>query len=169
MLSAQAFVAESRCGAVSVGRTYLSPPLSSGGALVVRPWLRFHIFLIEPTGGFLASGSRTRLHAFAHGTSRPSALKRTTRSARRRYGIRPNFALNSASREALKADTVKAGFVPFAYEPAGTSPNEFAKLMNSDFDRWGAIVRASGFSRRSRPPFAPNLEQTWSVIPGRVR
>src|SRR5262252_4406528 len=39
---------ESRCGAVSVGRTYLFPPLSSGGALVVRPWLRFHIPLIEP-------------------------------------------------------------------------------------------------------------------------
>src|SRR5215470_2648012 len=39
---------ESRCGAVSVGRTYLFPPLSSGGALMVRPWLRFHIPLIEP-------------------------------------------------------------------------------------------------------------------------
>src|SRR5499427_4628068 len=39
---------ESRCGAVSVGRTYLFPPLSSGGASLVRPWLRFHIPLIEP-------------------------------------------------------------------------------------------------------------------------
>src|SRR5215472_14596095 len=39
---------ESRCGAVSVGRTYRFPPLSSGGALVVQPWLRFHIPLIEP-------------------------------------------------------------------------------------------------------------------------
>src|SRR5215472_15290495 len=39
---------ESRCGAVSVGRTYPFPPLSSGGALAVRPWLRFHISLIEP-------------------------------------------------------------------------------------------------------------------------
>ena len=28
---------ESRCGAVAVGRTYLLPPLSSDGALVVRP------------------------------------------------------------------------------------------------------------------------------------
>src|SRR5258708_37311574 len=37
---------ESRCGAVALGRTYLSPPLSSGGALVVQPWLRFHIPLI---------------------------------------------------------------------------------------------------------------------------
>ena len=39
---------ESRCGAVALGRTYLLPPLSSGGALVGRPWLRFHIPLIEP-------------------------------------------------------------------------------------------------------------------------
>src|ERR1700693_1896710 len=39
---------ESRCGAVALGRTYLLPPLSSGGASVVQPWLRFHIPLIEP-------------------------------------------------------------------------------------------------------------------------
>ena len=43
-----AFLVESRCGAVAVGRTYLLPPLSFGGALLVRPWLRFHIRLIEP-------------------------------------------------------------------------------------------------------------------------
>src|SRR5882724_12154643 len=39
---------ESRCGAAAVGRTYLLPPLSSGGASLVRPWLRFHTPLIEP-------------------------------------------------------------------------------------------------------------------------
>src|SRR4029453_11770195 len=39
---------ESECGAVAVGRTYQLPPLSSGGASLVRPWLRFHIPLIEP-------------------------------------------------------------------------------------------------------------------------
>ena len=33
---------------MALGRTYLLPPLSSGGALVVQPWLRFHIPLIEP-------------------------------------------------------------------------------------------------------------------------
>src|SRR5215469_3696770 len=37
---------ESECGAVAVGRTYLLPPLSSGGASLVRPWLRFHTPLI---------------------------------------------------------------------------------------------------------------------------
>src|ERR1700733_12894551 len=39
---------ESRCGAVALGRTSPLPPLSSGGALVVPPLLRFHIPLIEP-------------------------------------------------------------------------------------------------------------------------
>ena len=33
---------------MALGRTYLLPPLSFGGALVVLPWLRFHIPLIEP-------------------------------------------------------------------------------------------------------------------------
>src|SRR5215813_13178717 len=39
---------ESRCGAVAVGRTYLLPPLSFGGASLARPWLCFHTSLIEP-------------------------------------------------------------------------------------------------------------------------
>ena len=39
---------ESRCGAVAVGRTYLLPPLSCGGASLARPWLCFHTPLIEP-------------------------------------------------------------------------------------------------------------------------
>src|SRR4051812_8711123 len=39
---------ESRCGAVTVGWAYLFPPLSSGGASLAQPWLRFHIPLIEP-------------------------------------------------------------------------------------------------------------------------
>src|SRR5215472_16940445 len=39
---------ESRCGAVALGWAYLFPPLSSGGASLAQPWLRFHIPLIEP-------------------------------------------------------------------------------------------------------------------------
>ena len=39
---------ESGCGAVTVGRTYLLPPLSFGGASLVQPWLRLHTPLIEP-------------------------------------------------------------------------------------------------------------------------
>ena len=49
---------ESRCGAVALGRTYLLPPLSSGGALVVPPWLRFHIPLIGRVEGWRAGVAR---------------------------------------------------------------------------------------------------------------
>jgi hypothetical protein len=61
---------------VSVGRDPpydITPPLSSGGALVVRPWLRFHIPLIEPDVqisrirlvlGFLCQGITPFLSSF---------------------------------------------------------------------------------------------------------
>ena len=39
---------ESRCGAVAIGSVCLLPPLSSGGARVTSPSLRFHTPLIEP-------------------------------------------------------------------------------------------------------------------------
>ncbi len=41
-------VVESGCGAVAVGSAYLFPPLSSGGASIAGPLLRFHTPLIEP-------------------------------------------------------------------------------------------------------------------------
>src|SRR5215207_8938848 len=56
---------ESRCGAAALGRTYLLPPLSSGGASVVRPWLRFHTPLIEPdmqVSRIRLSDKTSRLH-----------------------------------------------------------------------------------------------------------
>jgi hypothetical protein len=43
---------ESGCGAVAVGSAYLFPPLSSGGASIAEPWLRFHTPLIEPDGRY---------------------------------------------------------------------------------------------------------------------
>src|SRR5216684_8487920 len=39
---------ESGCGAVAVGSVCLLPPLSSGGAQVTLPSLRFHTPLMEP-------------------------------------------------------------------------------------------------------------------------
>ena len=56
---------KSRCGAVAVGPTYLFPPLSSGGALVVRPSLVSTSRSSNRTCRSPASGSRTRPHAFA--------------------------------------------------------------------------------------------------------
>ena len=50
---------------MAVGRAYLLPPLSSGGASLVRPWLRFHTPLIEPDmqiSGIRLSDKTSRLH-----------------------------------------------------------------------------------------------------------
>jgi hypothetical protein len=51
---------ESECGAVAVGRTYLLPPLSSDGASLVRPWLRFHTPLIGRVEDWRAGLARCR-------------------------------------------------------------------------------------------------------------
>jgi hypothetical protein len=64
------YLVESRCGAVAVGLAYLFPPLSSGGASLAEPWLRFHTPLIEPDRRI----SRIRLPAQPHrcvGVERP--------------------------------------------------------------------------------------------------
>src|SRR6266545_6909474 len=70
---------ESRCGAVAVGRTYLLPPLSSGGALVVRPWLRFHIPLIGRVEGWRAGVARG---PDPHHVSSPLHVARNVRISR---------------------------------------------------------------------------------------
>src|SRR5258708_671555 len=73
-LSPIASTVESRCGAVAVGRTYLFPPLSSGGASLVRPWLRFHTPLIEPDmqiSRIRLSDKTSRLHP-RHVVPKPS-------------------------------------------------------------------------------------------------
>ena len=73
---------ESGCGAVAVGRACLFPPLSSGGALVARPWLRFHTPSRRPHVRIGASGSRTRSHPFVHDTSCPTRLRHTSQVQR---------------------------------------------------------------------------------------
>ncbi len=54
--------------------------------------------------------------------------------------------LNAAILEALKSKEVTEGFAKFAFEPAGESPVEFAKLVKSEHERWGPIVKSTGFT-----------------------
>jgi tripartite-type tricarboxylate transporter receptor subunit TctC len=53
--------------------------------------------------------------------------------------------LNNAIREALKKEEIKAAFIQISYEVATVSGPDFARLIKSDFDRWGPIVKASGY------------------------
>src|ERR1700687_5877413 len=70
---------ESRCGAVALGRTYLLPPLSFGGASMVPPWLRFHIPLIGRVEGWRAGVARG---PDPHHVSSPLHVARNVRISR---------------------------------------------------------------------------------------
>lgn len=54
--------------------------------------------------------------------------------------------LDTAIRAALRSDPVQQGLVKLGFEAAGESQADFARLMRSDLERWGPIVRASGFT-----------------------
>ena len=53
--------------------------------------------------------------------------------------------LDSAIREVLKKEEIKAAFTKISYEIATASGADFARLIKSDFERWGPIVKASGY------------------------
>jgi tripartite-type tricarboxylate transporter receptor subunit TctC len=53
--------------------------------------------------------------------------------------------LNTAVCEAVKTPELKAGLEKLSFDPAGSSPAEFARLISADHDKWGPIVNASGF------------------------
>ncbi|CAN7697725.1 tripartite tricarboxylate transporter substrate-binding protein [Bradyrhizobium sp. LjRoot220] len=54
--------------------------------------------------------------------------------------------LNAAIRAAVSAGSFKTALARLSMDPAGETPQQFAQLVRSDFDRWGPIVRASGFA-----------------------
>jgi tripartite-type tricarboxylate transporter receptor subunit TctC len=54
--------------------------------------------------------------------------------------------LNASIQKALKSDEIKAGLARLSIELSAVSLADFTKLVRSDFERWGAIVQASGFT-----------------------
>jgi tripartite-type tricarboxylate transporter receptor subunit TctC len=53
--------------------------------------------------------------------------------------------LNNAIHEALKKEEIKAAIAQISYEVATVSGTDFARVIKSDFERWGPIVKASGY------------------------
>jgi tripartite-type tricarboxylate transporter receptor subunit TctC len=49
-------------------------------------------------------------------------------------------------RDVLEKAEAKAAFAKISYEIAGVSRADFARLIKDDFERWGPIVKASGFT-----------------------
>jgi tripartite-type tricarboxylate transporter receptor subunit TctC len=54
--------------------------------------------------------------------------------------------LNDAIRAVIGTATFKASLAKLSVHAFDVTPGEFAELIKSDFNRWGPIVRASGFS-----------------------
>jgi tripartite-type tricarboxylate transporter receptor subunit TctC len=54
--------------------------------------------------------------------------------------------LNAAIRTVVNTDAFKTSLAKLAIDPAGETPGEFAQIVKSDFERWGPIVQASGFT-----------------------
>ena len=54
--------------------------------------------------------------------------------------------LNEAIRTVVNTSAFKTALAKLSIDPAGETPKEFAQLVKSDFDRWGPIVKASGFT-----------------------
>jgi tripartite-type tricarboxylate transporter receptor subunit TctC len=46
----------------------------------------------------------------------------------------------------VNTDGYRTALAKLAIDPADETPKEFAQLVKSDFDRWGPIVQASGFT-----------------------
>jgi tripartite-type tricarboxylate transporter receptor subunit TctC len=53
--------------------------------------------------------------------------------------------LNKVVRAAVETNAVKAGLAKLSLDPAESSSAEFAQLIASETQRWGEIVKASGF------------------------
>lgn len=54
--------------------------------------------------------------------------------------------LSSALRAALQTKEVQAGLANQSVDAGGLTPADFARQVQADFDRWGPIVKASGFT-----------------------
>jgi tripartite-type tricarboxylate transporter receptor subunit TctC len=63
-----------------------------------------------------------------------------------RSGTPPEIVtrLNQSVNKALKKDGVRRSFAKIGAEPAGGTPEEFAKLVRSQITYWGKIIKAAG-------------------------
>lgn len=55
-------------------------------------------------------------------------------------------ALSNALRTALKTKPMLDAFATLSVDAAGHTPADFARVIKADTDRWGPIVKASGFT-----------------------
>jgi tripartite-type tricarboxylate transporter receptor subunit TctC len=59
-------------------------------------------------------------------------------------------SLRSSVQLALQTDPVKTGLARQSFDVAAISQSDFVALIRADTERWGEVVKASGFKRSSR-------------------
>jgi tripartite-type tricarboxylate transporter receptor subunit TctC len=52
--------------------------------------------------------------------------------------------VNQAINKALQRNDVKELLVSRGADPGGGTPEEFARIIRTDYDKWGKVVKASG-------------------------
>jgi tripartite-type tricarboxylate transporter receptor subunit TctC len=53
--------------------------------------------------------------------------------------------LSAAAIDAMRSATVRSRLESLGVEPTGLGPRELAAIMKRDYDRWGPVIKASGF------------------------
>jgi tripartite-type tricarboxylate transporter receptor subunit TctC len=53
--------------------------------------------------------------------------------------------LSRAAVDAARAPDLRQRLDPLGLEPTGLGPQELGRIMKADYDRWGPVIRASGF------------------------
>jgi tripartite-type tricarboxylate transporter receptor subunit TctC len=53
--------------------------------------------------------------------------------------------LSTAATNAVRQPDLKQRFEPLGLEPTGLGPADLAAILRADYDKWGPIIRASGF------------------------
>jgi tripartite-type tricarboxylate transporter receptor subunit TctC len=53
--------------------------------------------------------------------------------------------LSGAISEAIRSPEVNQKLVAMGLEPTGTTPAELARIHRADYEKWGPVIKASGF------------------------
>ena len=79
----------------------------------------------------------------------PSVVSTTYYGLLGRHGLPADIVarLNAATAEALKSPELQAGLAAILFEPMTMSPADMAALFAKESERWGAVVKATGFGK----------------------
>ncbi len=79
----------------------------------------------------------------------PSVVSTTYYGILGRAGLPADIVnrLNAATAEALKSPDLQAGLANILFAPVTMSPGELAELFRKESERWGPVVKATGFGK----------------------